>query len=593
MPIRFPSARRSFLLSVAILLAAAPAWHVTSSPVAAAPTPIHRQAGADRYATAVEISRASFGPSVPVAFIATGRNFPDALGGGPLAAKLGGPLLLSDPSTLPDATRSELSRLRPSRIVILGGPASVSPQVAAALGAYTAGSVTRLAGADRYATAVAVSQAAFGPGIDAVYVATGANFPDALAASAAAARARAPVLLVGRTAIPDVVRNELSRLRPQRIFIAGGAGVVSEGVRTALLSYAPAGVSRISGSDRYATAVAVSQTHFASAPVVYLATGKNYPDALAAAPAAGSRQGPVLLTAPNSIPAAVVAEIARLKPSQIVVVGGRAAVSDAVANIAAGAQSTIGGQCGPVPAGAPAGWRRVVTSTFSETTPMGAWPGPVAARDWRNRQAGARDSSGRGIYDSSKTVTEANGVLDIWLHSEVAGRPRVHDPNGQRYVAAPVAAMGPQLGQRISICMRGDVIPGYKLAYLLWPTEGTGNSLGEIDFPEARLIGPPASAKAFMHYAPKPASGKLQDAFESGASLQQWHTYTMEWNPRAATPYVSFSVDGQPLGRSTQFVPRVPMLYIMQMETFVDGQALPPGAEGHVQVDWITIDLPS
>ncbi len=216
----------------------------------------------------------------------------------------------------------------------------------------------------------------------------------------------------------------------------------------------------------------------------------------------------------------------------------------------------------------------------------------MAAQAWQNR-VGARDSSGRGVYDSSKTVSERNGLLDIWIHSETSGKPGVHDPAGQRYVAAIVSKLGPTKGAKITICMRTDVIPGYKLAYLLWPSEGIGNQLGEIDFPEGKLSGLPATAKAFMHYAPKPTSGKHQDWYDTGKPLQQWHAYTIEWNPKASPPYAKFYLDGQLIGHSTKYVPTVTMRYIMQNETYVKGQLLPAPAQGHIQVDWITIDVPN
>lgn len=599
-----------------------------SSTSAQAATTVQRLSGSDRFATAAELSRANFAAGVRVAYVTTGYNFPDALATAPLAAKTGGPVLLVAPGSIPAATRTELSRLRPQRIVIVGGPSTVSTAVASALGAYTAGAVSRIHGADRFATAAAVSRS-WGKGVSAVYIATGRAFPDALAASAAAARGRFPVLLVERDSIPASVRTELARLNPQRIYIAGGAGVVSEGVRRALDAYTAGAVERVAGVDRYATAAQISRRHFGSAPVAYLATGLNYPDALASAAVAGIRGGPVLLSAPTSLPRSVSDELKRLKPGRVTVVGGRAALSEAILNAvkllfapvpvvsptpiltpkpaptappaptaapvppAPGGGGSSASRC-PVamPATAPAGWTRATTSTFSETTPLGSWPGPVAAAQWKNRQAGAKDSSGRGTYDSSRTVSEGNGLLDIWIHSEVSGKPGVHDPAGQRYVAAIVSKLGATKGARISICMRADTILGYKLAYLLWPSSGSGNQLGEIDYPEGKLTGLPATAHAFMHYAPKPSSGKHQDWYDSLVALQGWHAYTIEWNPKASTPYAKFFIDGRLIGHSTNYVPTVTMTYIMQNETYVGGQALPAPAQGHIQVDWLTIDLP-
>jgi hypothetical protein len=227
-----------------------------------------------------------------------------------------------------------------------------------------------------------------------------------------------------------------------------------------------------------------------------------------------------------------------------------------------------------------------VTSTFSETTALGYWPGPVASWDWYNRQAGATDSSGRGTYNSGKTVTEHDGVVDVFVHSE----------GDTRYVAALVAALGDTVGQRISVCMRADRIPGYKLVFMLWPSGGSGNSLGEIDYPEGRLT-PEGVGNAFMHYDPKPATDPKQDWYSSGVSTVDWHVYTIEWNPGSASfqtdDYANFYFDGALIGRSTgALVPDGPMHYLIQIETYIDGQALPAPASGHVLIDWVTISTP-
>ncbi len=95
--------------------------------------PVSRLAGPDRYATAAAISAATF-PSggVPVAYVATGLNYPDALAGSVAAARAGGPLLLVTRDTIPAATATELARLKPGRIVILGSTGVVGDAAAAA-----------------------------------------------------------------------------------------------------------------------------------------------------------------------------------------------------------------------------------------------------------------------------------------------------------------------------------------------------------------------------------------------------------------------------------------------------------------------------
>jgi putative cell wall-binding protein len=133
----------------------------------------------------------------------------------------------------------ELARLKPSRIYVVGGPSVISAGVAAALVPYAlSGSVVRLAGADRYGTAVAVSKAAFAPGVEIAYIAYGLNFPDALAGAAAAGFKGGPVLLTPTATLNAATAAELTRLRPKRIVVLGSAAVVSAAVFNLLAAYA-------------------------------------------------------------------------------------------------------------------------------------------------------------------------------------------------------------------------------------------------------------------------------------------------------------------------------------------------------------------
>ncbi len=289
-----------------------------------------RISGADRFSTAAAISRAHFGVGAPVAYVATGRNFPDALSVGPVAGRLGGPVLLTEPNSLPQATADELRRLRPHQIIVVGGPGAVSDGVVGALQQYTTQPIPRLEGADRYGTAAAVSRASFGPGVAAAFVATGRSFPDALASGPAAVRMGGPVLLTEPGSLPQATRDELARLRPARIYVIGGTAAVGEAVLAELRGYATLSVDRIAGADRYATAALISSVFFGASPAIYLATGTNYPDALAAGPAAGRFGNPLLLVRGSQVPAPVTAELFRIWPPRTWIVGGPAVVSDGV-----------------------------------------------------------------------------------------------------------------------------------------------------------------------------------------------------------------------------------------------------------------------
>ncbi|HEX2844225.1 MAG TPA: cell wall-binding repeat-containing protein, partial [Candidatus Limnocylindria bacterium] len=83
-------------------------------------------------------------------------------------------------------------------------------------------------------------------------------------------------------------------------------------------------------ADRYATAAAVAAQAFPTAATAILANGLGFPDALAGGPSAGAALGPVILTAPGSLPTASRQQLQRLKPVRVFVLGGRAVVSDTV-----------------------------------------------------------------------------------------------------------------------------------------------------------------------------------------------------------------------------------------------------------------------
>lgn len=291
---------------------------------------VERLAGPDRYATAAAVSKRFFGAGVAVAVVSTGLNFPDGLAAGPAAARWGGPVLLTSPTALPSSTRTELVRLRPARIVVTGSATTVSDAVVGELRGLTAGTVTRIAGPDRYATAAALSASAFPTGPQLAFVATGENFPDALSAGAAAAVSAAPMLLTRNATLPESTRAELVRLAPSRIIVLGSDGTITNTVAAELGRIAT--VERISGPNRYATATAVSARFFGpDRPGIIVATGVNFPDAMAASAAATKTRGPILLTALAGLPSGVPEEVARLSPQTAYLLGGPATVGIGVA----------------------------------------------------------------------------------------------------------------------------------------------------------------------------------------------------------------------------------------------------------------------
>lgn len=736
-----------------------------------------RVAGEDRYGTAVQVSKRQFPTGASVAYLASGETFPDALSAAAAAASDNAALLLTRASSLPSVTLAELTRLNPRRIIVVGGVGAVSKVVVDRLTAAFPGRVNRVGGSDRFDTSARLASQEFRTAPRTVYVANGDGFADALAAGPSAAASGAPVVLTRRDALPGAVSSYLSKLRPTRIVVVGGIGAVSDGVMAALRAYARE-VDRLAGADRYGTAVAVSgATHSAEVDTVYVSTGLDYADGLAAAPAAASSASPLLLTRTDGIPAELTAEIERLNPKRIVIVGGTAAVSESVEVMLAAERSDRPGNKGrkpsptptatpsasatltpiaspnvvtpaptatpstnvlefwlvdpvtdqrvrrltagetmptsfaieavgkagsvqvllngsfshlenaepfgackdnngdfqkcswpggkhvvtvkvwtldnaagtvigtysievnvradtvaPAPTAAPttaptmapvatpipppaiapstlnpsglgrpgprAGYTRLAETEFTANIPLGSWTQDenrvLKSRGddwWPDSREQNCDCGGR--YSSRYTTSQHDGMLDIWLHAQKEGGDYFkHDGSfsesqTQFLVNAPVTQVGKRSAMDINVIAKFPVVPWAKAAWLMWAS-GT-NVNGEEDWPEMRLDDG-VGVSAFHHFA-RPEKGQRAWSVPDVRNTD-WHLYTIRW---VMNGYVEFYLDGRLIGRSTEYMPKEPMQYIMQTETLLMNVADlpgPPFAQGSVLVDWIAIDVP-
>ena len=285
--------------------------------------------GPSRYETAIATSLQAFPTpaAVPVVHVASGEGFADALSAAPAAAKGGGPLLLTPRSGPTPEILEEIRRLNPAEIVIVGGPGAVAASADAALSEIAP--VHRIGGTDRYDTSRKLIDEAFATPTEAVYVASGANYPDALAAGAAAGSTDSPVVLTRGATLDEATRLLVQRLDPQRIRVAGGAAIVSDAVLTQLRSIA-ADSRRVAGADRYATAAAINTDAFGTATRAFVASGLNFPDALAGAAYAGSLAAPLYLSAPQCLPAPAATDLLRLGVARVTLFGSAAVLSSNV-----------------------------------------------------------------------------------------------------------------------------------------------------------------------------------------------------------------------------------------------------------------------
>ncbi|MFC4245225.1 cell wall-binding repeat-containing protein [Gryllotalpicola reticulitermitis] len=302
---------------------------VTASIAATTKPAVSTLYGADRFATAIAVSKDTFpvAGSAKVVFVASGENFPDALSAAPAAAKLGGPLLLTQPTSLPSAVAGEIKRLGPSKIVIVGETAAVSSSVQSALSRIAP--TTRIGGADRYATSLAIAKYAYGTKASGAFIATGATFPDALSAAAYAGSKGWPVLLVNGTAksAPSSVTGWLRNAKVSKVEIAGGTAAVSTGVANSVKSATRLTPTRLGGADRYATSQLIS-AQFSGAADAYLATGLTFPDALTGAAAAADLGSPLYVIPSTCVPGAVLSKTTSWKTGTIKALGGPAALAE-------------------------------------------------------------------------------------------------------------------------------------------------------------------------------------------------------------------------------------------------------------------------
>lgn len=344
---------------------------------------VGRLGGSNRYATAQKVAEANFacegGNSVvkgKSVIIARGDNYPDALAASYLAGKNDVPILLAAPTSLPNETINALQHIGADQVVIVGGTSAIGTNVETLLGGLfsykcdgtstgTKLTVDRAFGADRYATAANVANkgnvvGTADKGLDdtcnavpTAIIASGEGFADALAAGPLAYggsqgtcgdKNPIPLLLTAKSSLPAATSAALSDQGIKQVILMGGTAAVTDAVKTAIANVGGVdaiSVTRIAGDDRQGTAVELSK-RLGSAGVgyngknVYVARGDDFPDALAAAPAAGMNKSPLFLTASKTSLGTVSSNGIKAYPGvqfdSATLLGGADALSQAVAN---------------------------------------------------------------------------------------------------------------------------------------------------------------------------------------------------------------------------------------------------------------------
>ena len=300
-----------------------------------AKTEVTRLYGDNRYETSRAIAEAyrnALGvKQFDAVCVADGTNYPDALAGSFLAALKHAPILSVDKNNPTAAnTQNALAYIRKNlkakgTVYLLGGAGSVPEAVENQLKSYGF-TVKRIWGPNRDTSNLAVLKEAGIKAGSEIIVCTGADFADALSASATGK----PVLLVGGSSLLAEQKEFLQKTQVGKFTIIGDQSVVPAGIENDLKAFAP--TSRITGRTTYQRSIAIAKKYFPGIQThVNIADGKNFPDALCGGPLAVLSGGPLLLVDEPSAAMEPVLDYVRATCTFTdTVYGGPGSVSDAL-----------------------------------------------------------------------------------------------------------------------------------------------------------------------------------------------------------------------------------------------------------------------
>ena len=244
---------------------------------------VTRISGKDRITTSVEISKSAYTTSENVV-LASGFNFADALSAGQLASALDAPLLLSSQNKLDSQTKNEIERLKAKKVYVVGGNNAISKTGVDKTLKSEKIDVTRLEGQDRYSTSQKVMEKTkeiINP--EYLLIASGKNFPDALAATSFFVNHKSVMVLSDGVTYPQSNLQEIAIGGVNQLPLKGFTG------------------KRVSGKDRYETALEMAKLSFDKNNNAILASGQVFADSLSAVSLTKKHNAPIILTQSDSL----------------------------------------------------------------------------------------------------------------------------------------------------------------------------------------------------------------------------------------------------------------------------------------------------
>lgn len=280
-----------------------------------------RLGGKDRFEVAVNVSKQGWAKSDTV-ILANYLAFADALSASPLAYQKNAPILLTHPDKLTGTSETELKRLGAKKVIIVGGPPSVSSNVSKRLEQLGI-SWERIGGHDRYEVAYNVSKKL--NATDTAVVAYGLVFSDALSIAPYAAKNGYPILLTKTNELPPETEKALKENGIKKTVVSGGEPSVGQAVFSKLPS-----PTRMGGKDRYEVSANIAKTLGFAGNNAFVATGLTFADALTGSVLAAKMDAPMLLTRPKSAPVIITQTIKEKGVNNLNILGSTYSVSNEV-----------------------------------------------------------------------------------------------------------------------------------------------------------------------------------------------------------------------------------------------------------------------
>lgn len=264
---------------------------------------IERISGVSRYDTSLAFTKKLADKSLDYVIIASGKDFPDALAGGPLNKKLNGTVLLVQDreSVITNAITESKRLLKPSgKVLLLGGTVAINENIESQFKKEF--TVERVKGKNRVETSVEIAKKVSANPSE-VFIVYGREFADALSIVPYATKSQIPVLLNDKTSTlsPILISYLTNTSSVKKVTLIGGTIAIDPAIEITLKS-SGLQVERISGSSRMETSVKVAERFYANSKNVGIAYGWNFADALSGSRFSLDQDMPILLIRKDSMP---------------------------------------------------------------------------------------------------------------------------------------------------------------------------------------------------------------------------------------------------------------------------------------------------